>query len=384
MIEHKLTFFDETNGEISLSNFQGLSINREMNDMISTMSFSLASGTELDVILKKYLYVEYYIKSDEKSAIFRCKFRGFVDTILQRSSKDSRTYSITCLDKLSIFSRIEFFKKIDIASVRELLRQLQLTTVDALQRFLINEYLPFTTINFESRINGLNVIIRDLSPSNNLITYLRNIREKTPVYVYYNPETDTVVFTNPTYLQYDYRTNAVLPIYDFDTETNILGTLDYGDISNDVNAVIYIGFNGVQGAAIDFINAGIQGTVRPLYKYNFSTGNKEDLEELARNDLLDISKNFHISFNTSFTETNLDIDLGEMIAINDHQNFYGDRYFIIRKIDYTVQKGDVIISLECSASVLTDIPEDFVLNKFGVTDIDTLTVNEDKPKGDLE
>lgn len=371
MIEEyiKLT---STDGNIyQFTGFRDVNIEFELDDIIQTMNFKTSTVIAIAAIMKRNDFVEYFIKPDD-SKDFICKFRGYIDAKLKTKSKTSSTISWQCTDKLSRFNRINMEYAISITDLNGLVNAIKTQVDKILPGFL----------DFDIRLDGSDIILRNVEKSKNILEALRSIREKTILYVYYDPVIDKVVITTPLYLQYEYR-NAGLQTYEFDSNENMLGTLNYGDVNNDINAVIYVGIGGVKGMAIDFANYAADDQIRPLYKYDFSTGSKEELEKKARNELLDIMRNFNMSFNIPLNKESLSIPIGSLCTINDHDEYDGTRYFIISKQQITVTKSDIIISLTVRAGSLQDFPEDLVLRNFGITDIDTLEVNNEKPSGVL-
>ena len=370
MIKEYIKLTSANGQTYSFSNFRDVSIEKELDDVISIMSFSTAIDTEIASIIQKYDYFEYYIKPND-SDYYTAQFRGYIDKKLVSKSKTSRTITWQCLDKLSRFNRVNMEFALQVNNLKYLVEAITEQANTKLPGFLV----------FDLRLDGSEIILKDLEPSTNILEFLRNIREKAALYIYYEPVSNRVVITTPLYLQYNYRT-AGFPVLEFDTKNNILGTFDYGDISSDINTVIFYGMGGVKGMASDFANYASNDQLRPLYRYNFSTGSKEELEKMARNELLDILRNHSMSFNISVTKTALDIEIGSMCTINDHDTFNGDRFFIISKKSLTMRKDDIIISLTVRAGTLVDFPEDLVLENYGITDYDTLEVNE-KESGDL-
>jgi hypothetical protein len=359
------------NQVFEFSNFRDVSVEQELDDVSASMSFSTSADSDISKIIQKYDYFEYYIMPDD-STKFICQFRGYVDKKLKRKSKTSRTITWQCLDKMSRFNRVNMEFAISVDNLKYLIQSI---TQQA------NKKLP-GFVSFDLRLDGSELIIKDLEPSTNILEYFRSIREKAVLYVYYEPISNKVVITTPLFLQYRYRGKG-FPVYEFDSENNMLGTFDYGDVSSDINAVIYYGMAGVKGIAVDFANYGANNQIRPLYRYDFSTGSKEELEKKARNELLDILRNYSMQFSVPVNAASLNIQIGSMCTINDHDEFKGDRFFTISKKTLTMNKGDMILTLTVRAGTITSFPEKMVLDNYGITDIDTLEVNA-KTKGDLK
>lgn len=77
------------------------------------------------------------------------------------------------------------------------------------------------------------------------------------------------------------------------------------------------------------------------------------------------------------------IEPGSIITVNDHNTLDGNQFFIVREIEYDINKtSNAKVALVCSATIITDFPENIVLQRYGILDPDTLTVNE-KPTGDI-
>lgn len=372
MIEQYIKLVAKDKQIYEFKSFRDVTIELDLDDIVQTMTFTTAADNEITKLINKYDYFEYYVKPPSSSKYY-CKFRGYIDGKIKTKSKTSASIVWPCLDKLSIFNRVNMEYAIEINNLNYYVTALTEQANTRLPGFL----------KFDVRLKGDDIVLRDINTSKNILDALRSVREKTPLYVYYDAISDTVVITTPTYLQYQYRDGG-FPVYEFDSTTNMLDTFDYGDISSDINAVIYIGLGGVKGIAVDFANYAADDQIRPRYKYDYSTGSKEQLEVKARNELLDILRSFNMRFKIALNDTSIVMPIGSLCTINDDDEFSGVRFFIINNIKTIITKNDIVMELTVRAGTIVDFPENLVLDNYGITDIDTLEVNKAKEKPGTE
>lgn len=360
--------------------FNDISIDKNLDNLISEMSFTMpyivGDSSHISNKIKKYTYIEYWVKVDSSISTtnYRCKFRGYIDTISKSISKSDRKLQISCLDKLSLYDRIDFTNKLTIVNSLELITQAFIYSQQYLHNAIIdglNVDYSLASLSYEIRADISKILLASLEvDSSNLLNYLRAVREQTILYIYYDSEKDKVIITDPEFLQYNYRDNTELSIVEFDTEKNLLGTISYGEITNDYNEVHIIGIE-FNGYARD-TTAQLNGSPKVYIKYDYSGAGVVSLDKQAANILLDMLRSYKIQFSIPFIKEGLDVQIGEMVTINDHDTLTptllsdGAKIapiFIVRKITYTVNKDDVIITVEASASSIIDIPEKYVIDK---------------------
>jgi len=357
----RITQFDGTTTEFSL--FDGVSISMDKSNTVQTMNFNMPDGTTYSSIMSQDLLLEYFFSLDNVTYINL--FTGYIDSLTPRLSKTTKQLDVTVLDKLSVMNRVTLQYNISMSSVLQFIESVM---------GLANSNLSTSWgTTFTYSLNGITdkIVAKDITPTGNVLEAFQELKDNIPIYINYISQTNNIEFTVPSFLQF----NKTIQVYDFDIKTNVLGTLDYGNIASDINAVVYIGTGGVLGQAVDFISLVNTGKKKVIYRYDYSTGNKEKLEEMARQELLDRQRNHKIGFTIPITNTTLKMKLGEQFTIKDYNRFTGREIFIIDSIDYTIGKNDVVMNITGYAHTLTEFPEKIVLQKFGVADEDTLQVN---------
>jgi len=153
--------------------------------------------------------------------------------------------------------------------------------------------------------------------------------------------------------------------------------LNYGDLTNNYNAVVVFGFPPDVGVALDAVAVqNNQGNVNYLTFDNRSIKGIENCEEVARQKLLELERNFSISFKTRFIPT---LRIGQAFSLRDNDRFTGFERWIIKKFSFVIDKGDVSATITGYTHSLTLLPSNIVLSNTGVADIDILRL---RPKLD--
>lgn len=353
-------------------NVYDVQLESDLNDVVSTMSFTLGNSTQMSSILKNLKaldYFEYRVKRNEADD-WIIKFRGYINTISKTVSREDRKYNFTAFDKIGALNYITLTMANSINSLKDF--------VDAM-KIQIEEVMPglFTNFILETGTteNGSNIIFRNVEPDRNPMKYLQNIRDNCMLYVYYNPIKDAIIFKTPS----RFLSKTGLPVWTFTTDYNIFGSLDYGDLSSYYNAVKYNGLGFAQGWAIDFFDYSETGTLRVFNVWDFSSSSQEELEVKAREKLLEFAKKSKINFQTKLDSTSIKIMVGEMMTIDD-TGVGGElnrKSFVIEKLTTTISNEDYSLTISGYHSSLLDFPEKLVTSQYGVTDVDTLSVNAD-------
>lgn len=210
---------------------------------------------------------------------------------------------------------------------------------------------------------------------NNTIQQLESIREKTVVYIDYNSIDNTLFFKTPQYIQY--LQNGETEAWQFNDE-NILKELKLNSATSMITSVVYVGLGGRKGVAIDFL-AFSQGKQAKEERYYAGwSSNIQELEELAREKLLERARNNVIEFSTLIDNETLKIRPGDLIQIQNTRFFNGE-VFIVKNLHYNINKeGEAILNIQAFASVLSTLPEGFVMDDYNITDIDVVREQPDK------
>lgn len=210
---------------------------------------------------------------------------------------------------------------------------------------------------------------------NNTIQQLESIREKTVVYIDYNSIDNTLFFKTPQYIQY--LQNGEAEAWQFNDE-NILKELKLNSATSMITTVVYVGLGGRKGVAIDFL-AFSQGKQAKEERYYAGwSSNIQELEELAREKLLERARNNIIEFSTLIDNETLKIRPGDLIQIQNTRFFNGE-VFIVKNLHYNINKeGEAILNIQAFASVLSTLPESFVMDDYNITDIDVVREQPDK------
>lgn len=341
-----------------------------LENLISTGSFNIPDLYSNQEFIKKQSRVEIYCGYVEntnfvlKEQLVR-RFKGYITGVTNSISKTNRTLTINVMDQLEFLSRNDLQVAIGgDSSLQSFLELLIGQIVGLYPLYELDYYIGPDTVNAIPKI--------DSSP--NAIELLSNIKKNLVVNIFYNSITGQLNVISPYFTQFLWKDQEI-EVYDFNLN-NMVGVLNYGDLTNNINKVVYVGAGGVKGVASDYSAIALGQGGQELRFYDMTTGSKEALEEKARNKLLDVQKNHQISFTVPLTESMLNVMPGELCRINDYNKFTGREVFIIKSISMNITKDDLSVEISAYAHTLTEFPEELVLTKFGITDEDILKVLE--------
>jgi hypothetical protein len=322
-------------------------------------------------------------------------FDGVIDRIPLSKSKDDYPYEITAIGSLGLGNGLQIAR-----AVKEL----------NTPRDMINTLLQVAGLQIgENNVGEGNI---DLFPSNkirllytsesslqiqtsggtNLIDEIKSIRDRHSLIVFQSGD-GLINITTPQQLAGGVNsTNATggirqIATWDFRWGDNIF-EIDYGELNNDVNTIICVGKFGRVGYGVDpyalQLTAGYdeQGEPNPIqpqhYKYNTlirrSVSNPEELERIAKDKLLELTRNYVVSIKTLYSPHYM---IGDAIRIFDEDRYPNGQIFFIKKIDAIISKNDVSCTLTVYSNSLAVVPEKFILDSTGVADVDVLDIEND-------
>ena len=169
--------------------------------------------------------------------------------------------------------------------------------------------------------------------------------------------------------------------WEFDTEDNVF-ELDYGDLTSNIDGVIVFGREGAIGKAIDLTavrNKNVPTDSSGRYKGNFlrierrDLYGEHDLDKVAREILLEQTRNYSITFKTTFDPNFI---IGQAFTINDHDIYSGEELFFIKSFNYIISKGDVSCNITGYTHQLTTLPENIVIGATGLADVDAFGIRD--------
>jgi len=235
-----------------------------------------------------------------------------------------------------------------------------------------------------------NIIVTGVSP--NFImkissTYffgkvLEDIKSKYAIKIFQRKK-DLIIKT-PVYFNSDTSINT----YQYDLQKNVF-SINYGEITKSVNCVVVYGNNTV-GIAFDPIAyqlaQGVQpenvvsnitpnkSWLNPLYLYRRDLFDTESCQKVAREKLVDLAKNYTISFNTEFDP---DQSLGDVFFINNSNKIPATQKWIIKQRNIKISKNNITCEIIGYSNSISDFPSDILLSPSGILDTDILNVSKD-------
>ena len=322
--------------------------------------------------------VHYYAGGKELSVIFD----GFLDQIKLSKAKENIEYRLIALGTLGManYRNMEYEKQsgalFDPDTGGGLIPQM--LQVAGLQKGYENitpvpqNIIPLDKIQFiDTSISTFEV---STDGGVNLKEALESIRKKYGLIIHQGPDGVVQILT-PLFLL-NARGNSSLDVnaWSFSLDEGTLFEIDYGDLTNQYNAVVVLGANTSQGVAVDVAaveNNG--GNVNYLIHENRDLASDEDCERVAKEKLLEISKNFIVTVKTKFQP---EFRVCQPIRFVDHDRFTGNELFLIKKFTFRIDKNDVSCQVIGFCNSITLIPEDVVLESAGVLDMAGLGIKE--------
>jgi len=316
----------------------------------------------------------YYTKDDLIKV-----FDGYITNIRVTRSKTSPSITIEFADKVYWFNFNEPIRTPQSLNL-PLFNFEGATNIYDFVRLLKQIFMESNlTIPFEMDVKVEENLMVPLSGDKNVYNILQHIKQKSVVYIIYNPWDNKLVFKTPDYIQYLQKGEE--EVYSFDI-SNIINTLNVSSTTSLVNVVVYVGQGGRKGVAVDWASLVEGKKLREVRFYAQWTSNIEELERLARNKLLELLRNNNISFNIPVNNTTLKFLPGMLVSINDGDIFSGE-VFIVKSLSYTISKNDVSCNVNVYSSFITTLPENFVIKDYNITDISSFRERSEKFIHDL-
>lgn len=352
------------NGEFDMDALGGI-LNFNLPYIPLDQRRGITGGVDLNILQKFDTVKLYFTEADEDFTVtgnnessllaqgFVKVFDGFIDSIKLSKSKDNYNYALTALGTIGLadYRTLEYQKTQEggVSSItREILR------VSALSEF----------IEFES-VLGDDTLPISIDGGKTAKDFFTQIREKYAVILHQGGDGILKLETSEFFAK-----EAASVVYEFDFREGNVYDLDYGQLENNYNTVVVFGFPPNVGVAVDAIAVeNNDGKIAYLSFENRDLKSNEDCEKVAREKLLELERNFSISFRTAF---NPFFRIGQCFTLKDYDKYTGNERFIIKKYVFTIDKTDVSCTVYGYTHSLTQLPEDIVLDNTGVADIDIL------------
>jgi len=377
----------------------------DIDELHGILTFSLpyllpgqknVSEQDIDLTrLKKYDTVQLYFREYGEGEVvpnttipedLDLIFYGFIKSIKLAKGKDSIPYEIEAHGTLGLAEERTLVFERKEGELQNLLvgstlgTELNPDDIGVLQLAFssqTNEIIP----RVEFRDVDANTLFVKINSAKNLKDVLSNIKENYALIIHQLGDGTLLVLT-PFYLL-SAREDDFLNVnsWSFELGTNAY-ELDYGDLTNNINSVVVLGFYPHFGMAVDPVmvqlNAGAGNTPGPE-SYNYLTfenrdiTSDEDCQKVARQKLLEITRNYAIKFRTKFDPA---MHIGQPFTINDNDRFTTNQVWIIKTLEWTISKDDVSAQITGYANSLDTFPEDIVISNTGIADVDALEIRE--------
>ena len=206
---------------------------------------------------------------------------------------------------------------------------------------------------------------------------LEQIRDKYAIQIYQTGKGDLYI-RRPSYFY-----NSSLTVFEYDIQENVFN-IDYGDITQKVDSVCVLGSN-CAGIAFDPIayqlRLGVTPTgetivpdgdkLNPLYLNRRDFYSPEDCQKFAREKLVELAKNYAISFDTIYQT---DQNIGDMFVIKNSSVIDENQKWIIKSRTITISKDSIKCNIVGYSNSIQDLPENILLSATGVLDTDILNL----------
>lgn len=379
----------------------------DMDEICGTLSFSLpyyipypdsaelqtgGSPEQLDLkSIKKFDTVKLYFQEfdEDPGAIeptdtgysaggepLKLIFDGFVDSIKLSISKSNISYNFEALGTLGLANYRNLEYQHLTGTAYELLPTwLQLA---GLQQGQYNVYpvsrdlIPIDRVRFIDTDAGNWVWISEGGTT--LKEVITDIRQKYAVVIHQSGDGFVNVITPVYLLQAPEDSTLSVNAWNFSIDEGNVFEIDYGELTNYYNAVVVIGQGGVHGVAVDPIAvANNDGQVNYLIHENRNLLGEEECQRVARNKLLDLEKNYFVTFKTKFHP---DFMVMQPFTLNDNNKFTGNEVLLIKSYDFTISKTDISCTITGFSHAATLLPTDVALSDTGVLDVDVLQIRD--------
>ena len=379
----------------------------DIDNLWGTLSFSLPyllpgqkNVTDTGVLditrLKKFDTVKLYYDEIENtispvrpSNLFNV-FYGFIDSIKLVKNKDSIDYSFSALGTMALADDRNLIFERKTGELQNLIigSPTRVGTLDPNDIGILQLAFGAQTSVIVPEVAFIdieaNTLFVNLQGGKKLSEVLKEIRDKYAVIIHQTGNGTLQVFT-PFFLLSS-QDSEYLNAYGWDFKLGVnMYNLDYGDLTNAINSVVVLGLGGVVGVAVDPVmvqlNAG-SGNAVTQADYNYLVFEQRDLQgveacqKVARQKLLEITRNFSITFKTKFLPQ---FAVGQPFIVNDNDRFTSDQIWIIKKFSFTINKDDISCDITGFANSLDQFPEDIIIDATGIADVDQLEIRTKLP-----
>jgi len=395
----------EINGEFDMDHLSG-TLNFKLPYLLPGQKNLDEGSTALDITrLKKYDTVNLYfhdsgielqderesdiLRNDENGTQVRLRrvFFGFIKGISLSKGKGNINYSISAVGTLGLAEErnLAFERKTG---------ELQNLLVGVPQdNQLNNEDIGILQLTFGDQTNVIipevqfidleaNTLFVDLQGGKNLQSVLNQIRENYAVIIHQEGNGTLTVMTPFFLLQARQNEHLNFNAWAFELEKGNVFTINYGDLTSNINSVVVLGYPPNFGVAVDPItvqlNAG-SGNTPSEANFNYlifeqrDLVSDEDCQKVARQKLLEIMRNFAIKFKVPFHPN---YSVGQPLTINDNDRFTDGQVWIMKAYSFNISKDDVSCDITAYAHALDVFPEAIVIDPTGIADVDALEFRE--------
>jgi len=299
-----------------------------------------------------------------------CVFTGYIDKIKPAKSKGSYTLNFNCLGTLALSNEANILIS---AGEKNTQGVEYLSTVFELSG--LNNIIPTTDI-IDYLSSSSNDLVVKWGGEQNVKKILDGVRDTYGVRVHQRGDGKVMVFDG-------------FSVYDNDmlewelTMGDTLTSIDYGDVTNNVNRIVVYGSGGNVGVAADPTSVVDAKTYYPDFNDENLYATEEhfrrdiidilELETIARSILYEKLKNQVITVTTIFDPL---MGVNQFVKVNDGELYDGQR-FVVQKMSFNISKTAFDVSLTCYRSILAFSPESMVTSRDGFTDLRMLEI--DKP-----
>jgi len=317
-------------------------------------------------------------------------FYGFIDSIKLVKNKDSIDYSFSALGTMALADDRNLIFERKTGELQNLIigSPTRVGTLDPNDIGILQLAFGAQTSVIVPEVAFIdieaNTLFVNLQGGKKLSEVLKEIRDKYAVIIHQTGNGTLQVFT-PFFLLSS-QDSEYLNAYGWDFKLGVnMYNLDYGDLTNAINSVVVLGLGGVVGVAVDPVmvqlNAG-SGNAVTQADYNYLVFEQRDLQgveacqKVARQKLLEITRNFSITFKTKFLPQ---FAVGQPFIVNDNDRFTSDQIWIIKKFSFTINKDDISCDITGFANSLDQFPEDIIIDATGIADVDQLEIRTKLP-----
>jgi len=345
------------------------SLNFKLPYLLPGQKNVINSGVDI-TRLKKYDTVKLYFKEfdtdpgDITVDDLELVFDGYINTISLSKTKSDISYSINALGTAGLCNtRTPFYQQ----KGDELHNVIRRALEDSeLNKIIIPNFIDASISSLWINITG----------GKSLKEMFDQVKDKYAVIITQDGRGRLNIFT-PSFLASANAAESELNTYKwiFDINDGTIFEIDYGDITSNINAVVVTGFPPSYGIAVDLIAVqNVGGQKRYVGFEKMDLVGVEACEKYAQDKLLEIERNYVVSFKTKFNPAFM---VGQRFSIIDNDYFTGEELFFLKKYTFRIDKQDVSCDISGFTHSLTVIPERLVISNTGIADLD-ITGNKEK------